>query len=74
MGDILQKLTDDPAVDHEEIQEWVASLSDLKNRYGAETTGLILAYLQEKAFVESYKKALETNDPPGPGKRARWNN
>jgi pyruvate dehydrogenase E1 component len=63
MGDILKKLTDDPAVDHEEIQEWVDSLADLKSRYGAETTGLILAYLQEKAFMEGVHMPFTANTP-----------
>jgi pyruvate dehydrogenase E1 component len=63
MGDILKKLTDDPTVDHEEIQEWVASLADLKSRYGAQTTGLILAYLQDKAFTEGIHMPFTANTP-----------
>ena len=63
MGDILQKLTEDPSVDHQEIQEWVESLADLKRRYGADTTGLILAFLQEKAFVEGIHMPFTANTP-----------
>jgi len=63
MGNILQTLTEDPAVDHEEIQEWVDSLADLKNRYGADTTALILAYLQEKAFIEGIHMPFTANTP-----------
>ncbi|HTA17594.1 MAG TPA: pyruvate dehydrogenase (acetyl-transferring), homodimeric type, partial [bacterium] len=63
MGEILSKLKGDPLVDHLEIQEWVESLADLKARYGAETAGLILAYLQETAFKEGINMPFTANTP-----------
>ncbi|HTB21846.1 MAG TPA: pyruvate dehydrogenase (acetyl-transferring), homodimeric type [bacterium] len=63
MGEILSKLKSDPLVDHLEIQEWVESLADLKARYGAETAGLILAYLQETAFKEGINMPFTANTP-----------
>jgi len=63
MGDTLRKLEGDPSVDHEEVREWVESLADLKARYGAETTGLILAYLQETAFKEGIHMPFTANTP-----------
>ncbi|MGH7442217.1 MAG: pyruvate dehydrogenase (acetyl-transferring), homodimeric type, partial [bacterium] len=63
MGEVLRKLAEDPLVDHEEIREWVESLADLKARYGAETTGLILAYLQETAFKEGINMPFTANTP-----------
>ena len=63
MGEILKKLTQDPNVDHQEIQEWVESLADLKARYGAEKTGEILAFLQETAFREGIHMPFTANTP-----------
>ena len=63
MSDILRKLTEDPDVDHEEIQEWVESLADLKARYGAEKTGEILAYLQDMAFRQGIHMPFTANTP-----------
>ena len=63
MSDILRKLTEDPDVDHEEIQEWVESLADLKARYGAEKTGQILAYLQDMAFRQGIHMPFTANTP-----------
>ncbi len=63
MGEILRKLTADPNVDHLEIQEWVESLHGLKERYGAETTAMILAYLQEQAFKEGIHMPFTANTP-----------
>src|SRR5665213_3217938 len=63
MGEILGKLKGDPSVDFTEVQEWVESLADLKARYGAETAGLILAYLQETAFKEGINMPFTANTP-----------
>jgi pyruvate dehydrogenase E1 component len=63
MGEILRKLTEDPAIDHLEIQEWVESLHGLKERYGPETTAMILAYLQEQAFKEGIHMPFTANTP-----------
>ena len=59
MGDTLRQLSEDPQVDHQEIQEWVDALADLKARYGAERAALILAYLQERAFQEGIDDRCE---------------
>jgi pyruvate dehydrogenase E1 component len=63
MGEILRKLKENPSVDHQEIQDWVDSLADLKARYGAETAGTILAYLQETAFKEGIHMPFTANTP-----------
>ncbi len=63
MGEILRKLTEDPDVDTQEIQDWVESLADLKARYGAEKTGEILAFLQETAFREGIHMPFTANTP-----------
>jgi pyruvate dehydrogenase E1 component len=63
MGEILRKLTEDPQVDQQEIQEWVDSLASLKARYGADTAALILGYLQERAFTEGIHMPFTANTP-----------
>ncbi|HXB98342.1 MAG TPA: pyruvate dehydrogenase (acetyl-transferring), homodimeric type, partial [bacterium] len=63
MGDTLRRLTEDPQVDHQEIQEWVDALADLKARYGAERAALILTYLQERAFQEGIHMPFTANTP-----------
>ncbi len=63
MGEILRTLSEDPSVDQQEISEWVDSLADLKARYGAERAGLILAYLQERAFKEGIHMPFTANTP-----------
>ena len=63
MGELLRKLTEDPNVDTQEIQDWVESLADLKARYGAEKTGEILAFLQETAFREGIHMPFTANTP-----------
>jgi pyruvate dehydrogenase E1 component len=63
MGDTLRQLTEDPQVDHQEIQEWVDALADLKARYGPDRAALILTYLQERAFQEGIHMPFTANTP-----------
>jgi pyruvate dehydrogenase E1 component len=63
MGEILKKLMSDPAFDHEEIQDWLDSLTDIKERYGAERAGEILTLLQETAYREGIHMPFTANTP-----------
>jgi pyruvate dehydrogenase E1 component len=63
MGEILKKLMSDPAFDHEEVNDWLESLADIKARYGAERAGEILTLLQETAFREGIHMPFTANTP-----------
>src|SRR5687768_13952 len=63
MGEILKKLMSDPAFDHEEVNDWLESLADIKARYGAEKAGEILTLLQETAYREGIHMPFTANTP-----------
>ena len=55
MGEILKKLMSDPSFDHEEVNDWLETLADIKARYGAERAAEILTLLQEtEAFLREH--------------------
>jgi pyruvate dehydrogenase E1 component len=63
MGEILKKLMSDESFDHDEIQDWLDSLVDIKARYGSERAGEILTLLQETAFREGIHMPFTANTP-----------
>jgi pyruvate dehydrogenase E1 component len=63
MGEILKKLMSDPSFDHEEVNDWLESLADIKARYGAERAAEILTLLQETAFREGIHMPFTANTP-----------
>jgi pyruvate dehydrogenase E1 component len=63
MAEIFSQWMNDPAIDRDEIQDWLDSLADIKARYGAERAGAILALLQQTAYREGIHMPFTANTP-----------